>query len=108
MIRKILNSIVAAFLGAIAFVALSYSINLIIGQVITGDTMRSIVNAVLISPVCAYLAAVVSKRICGDAYFFYPLLTALQLGTAAWAGRQGLDLIDMTSQLTTRVTCFIL
>ncbi len=108
MIRKILNSIVAAFLGAIAFVALSYSINLIIGQVITGDTMRSIVNAVLISPVCAYLAAVVSKRICGDAYFFYALLIALELGTAAWAVRQGMDLIDMPSQLTSSVTCFIL
>lgn len=108
MIRKILNSIVAAFLGAIAFVALSYSINLITGQVIAGDTMRSIVNAVLISPVCAYLAAVVSKRICGDAYFFYALLIALELGTAAWAVRQGMDLVDMPSQITSSVTCFIL
>ena len=106
MFRKIINSIMAALIGAIAFVALSYSINLIAGQVITGEAARSIVNAVLISPVCAVLAGIVSKRICGDAYFFYALLIALELGTAAWAVRRGMDLVDMPSQITSSIACF--
>ena len=77
---NIMTALFGGVMGFVAFLLFKSVINLILAQVFTNETLLTAIDAILITPFCVIISAIVSKRVSSEAYVFYAIVCILGMG----------------------------